>query len=205
MKILTYTLLGIGLLIPNIATARPVSYPGGITLMQTNNGDSNSLHLHYSPTANYSLGYKFENWRDEDFTLNALQLNNLVKRWNKKDSQANFYLKSGAGIAEGNAAGFSGIALDWEDRRYFTSYENRYTEGADIDGFFQQSARVGIAPYVGDYGDLHTWLMLQVDHMPEADKNVTLTPLVRLFKDVHLVEAGMNTKGEILFNYVLRY
>lgn len=205
MKILLYTLFGIGLIIPNSSKARPVSYPSGITFMQMNNGDMNSAHIHYSPTAKYSVGYKFEYWREDDFTLNAVQVNNLIKRWNKKDSQANFYLKSGAGNAEGNAAGFSGIALDWEDRRYFTSYENRYTEGAEIDGFYQQSARVGIAPYIGDYGDLHTWLMLQIDHMPEADKNVTATPLVRLFKGVHLVEAGMNTNGEVLFNYVLRY
>ena len=68
-----------------------------------------------------------------------------------------------------------------------------------------QSARVGWAPYEGDYGDLHTWLMLEVSHLPENKDNFEITPMVRLFKDVHLLEAGMNTKGEILFNYVIRY
>lgn len=68
-----------------------------------------------------------------------------------------------------------------------------------------QSARVGVAPYVGDYGDLHTWLMLEVEHNPEADDKFTLTPLVRLFKDVHLVEAGMGDDGSVLFNWVIRY
>ena len=31
--------------------ARPVSYPGGITIMQMNDTNKNSVHLHYSPTA----------------------------------------------------------------------------------------------------------------------------------------------------------
>ncbi|MBI1302040.1 MAG: hypothetical protein GC137_10385 [Alphaproteobacteria bacterium] len=213
MRILLLALLGMGLFIPSIY-ARPVSYPGGWTVMLMNNGDMNSAHVHYSPTAKTSLGYKFEYWRDKDFTLNAVQMNNLLKRWNEKDSQANLYLKSGLGITysdegdfdgETSAAGFSGIAADWENRRFFTSYENRYTEAGEIDDFYQQSARLGWAPYEGDYGDLHTWLMLQVDHSPESKDNFTVTPLVRLFKDVHLLEAGMNNRGEVLFNYVFRY
>ena len=176
-----------------------------------NNGDANTLHLHYSPSAKYSIGYKFEHWRDRGINLNAVQLNNLIKRWNKKDSQANLYLKSGLGIAdergtsESDIAGYTGLSADWEDRRYFVQYENRYTEAGDIDDFYTQSARVGWAPYEGDYGDLHTWLMLEVDHSPESENNYTVTPLIRMFKNVHLVEVGMNNHGEALFNYVLRY
>ncbi len=141
-------------------------------------------------------------------------MNNLLKRWNKPDSQANLYLKSGVGAAysdhgafdhETEPAFYTGLAADWEDRRFFTSYENRFTEAGDIDDFFMQSARVGVAPYIGEYGDIHTWLMLQVDHQPEAEDKVTVTPLVRFFKGVHLVEAGMNNNGELLFNYVIRY
>ena len=212
-SIFVWALLGMGLFIPH-ADARPVSYPDGWTLMLMNNGDKNTAHLHYSPTAKTSLGYKFEYWRDREFTINAFQMNNLLKRWNKKESQANLYLKSGLGAAysdlgdfdgETDLAGFTGIAADWEKRRFFTSYHNRYTEAGDIDDFFIQSARVGIAPYVGDYGDLHTWLMLEVEHTPESEDNFTVTPLVRLFKDVHLLEAGMNNRGDLLFNYTFRY
>lgn len=213
MRILLCALLGMGLFIPS-AHARPVSYPGGWTLITENNGDLNSGLIHYTPTTNTSIGYKFEYWRDKDITINAIQMNNLLKRWNNPDSQANLYLKSGLGIAHSNAgefdgdtsaAGFTGIAADWENRRFFVSYENRYTEAGRMDDFYMQSARVGITPYVGDYGDLHTWVMLQVEHNPEAQDNVTVTPLVRLFKDVHLLEAGMNNRGEVLFNYIYRY
>ena len=82
---------------------------------------------------------------------------------------------------------------------------HRYTYADGIDDFYTQSARVGVAPYIGNYGDLHTWLMLQIEHSPESEDHYTVTPMVRLFKDVHLFEAGMNTRGEVLFNYIFRY
>jgi hypothetical protein len=208
MRILYIFTVGL-LLSISAAQARPVSYPEGITFMTFNDADKNSAHLHYSPTAKKSLGYKFEYWRDTDMSIHALQMNNLVKRWNQKDSQANFYLKSGIGMADKDAeqsvAGFTGVALDWEDRRYFISYENRYTEAGKIDDFFNQSGRIGWAPYEGDYGDLHTWLMLQVEHKPEADDHISFTPMIRLFKDVHLVEFGMSDEKDVMFNYVCRY
>lgn len=213
MRFLLLPFLGVGLIAPS-AQARPVSYPGGWTLMLMNDGDRNSAHVHYSPTAKTSIGYKFEYWHDRDFTLNAFQMNHLLKRWNKLDSQANFYLKTGLGAAYSDAdefdgetdpAGFIGLALDWENRSYFVSYQNRYTGAGNIDDFYQQSFRAGWAPYKGDYGDLHTWFMFQVDNMPEADKNLTVTPLIRVFKNVHLLEIGVNNRGKLLFNYVLRY
>ncbi len=194
--------------------ARPVSYPGGITLMQKNDGDAHSVHLHYSPTVRYSIGYKAEYWREGDWQFHGLQANYLAKRWNMPEAQSNIYLKSGLGVAYSDAgafdgkieaAGFVGFAADWENRRYFTSYENRAYEAGDIDSFFMQKARVGIAPYIGDYGDFHTWIMLQLDHQAEAKDHFTLTPLVRVFKDEYLGEFGMNEDGDVLANLIIRF
>ena len=194
--------------------ARPVSYPGGVTWMQMNDMDSHSVHLHYSPTAKYSIGYKGEYFRDEDWQFHGAQLNYLVKRWNKPSEQANLYLKGAAGLAysdyqsfdgETSAAASIGIAADWETRRWFTSYENRYLNAGNIDEFFNQKARVGVAPYIGDYGDIHTWLMLQVDHNPSQKDEITFTPLVRLFKGEYLAEAGVSDKGDVLCNWVIRF
>lgn len=213
MKYLFVTLLGLCLIAAS-AQARPVSYPGGWTSMIMNDGSSNSLHIHYSPTAFTSIGPRIEYRREGEYLLTSVQMNNLLKRWNSKDAQANLYLKSGIGVAHSNygdfedktqAAGFTGIATDWENRRFFTSYENRYIEAGDIDSAFMQKARVGIAPYIGDYGDLHTWLMLEVEHAPKSDDKITVTPLVRLFKGVHLLEAGVSNQGDALFNYVIRF
>jgi hypothetical protein len=199
----------------NQSKARPVSYPTGWTVMQMNDANMSSLHVHYSPTANYSIGYKSEYHRDDEIYFNGLQLNILAKRWNKPQSQANFYIKSGIGAAysdfeqfdgESSPAVFTGIALDWEDRRYFTSYENRFNYMGDIDKHFMQKARLGIAPYIGDYGDLHTWVMLEVDHMPERDSSeIIYTPMLRFFKDVYLFEVGVTSEKDLLFNSVIRF
>lgn len=194
------------------AEARPVSYPGGWTAMQLNNGDMSSIHIHYSPTFRDSIGlYSERNW-GEDWHFTGVQYNRLVKRWNTPDSQANVYFKAAAGQvdpfgdgADVEAAGFIGIGADWETRRWFASYEGRaYDLGFTQDA--RQSARIGVAPYIGDYGDLHTWLMLQVENQPEADTPTTLTPLVRFFYDVQLLEIGYTPESEeLMLNWIVRF
>jgi hypothetical protein len=68
------------------------------------------------------------------------------------------------------------------------------------------AARVGYAPYEGDSGDLHTWLMLEIDHRPEDDDPITATPLVRLFKGPLLLEMGYNlTVNQPLINFTYRF
>ncbi|MEL6830649.1 MAG: hypothetical protein AAFO63_10980, partial [Pseudomonadota bacterium] len=135
----------------------------------------------------------------------------LLKRWNAKNAQANVYLKGSVGQADpfgeddAELAGFIGVGADWETRRWFTSYEAR---AYDL-GFNQtarQSARIGVAPYIGDYGDLHTWLMLQVENQPESDTPTTLTPLVRFFYDVQLLEIGYTPETErFMANWIVRF
>ena len=213
MRYTFYIVIIFGLFIESIY-ARPVSYPGGWTIMFKNDANVNRIHTHLSPTHKYSLGYNVEYWHDEEFVLNSLQINNLIKRWNKKRSQANFYIKSGIGLAysdkstfneEVELSGFSGISFDWENRRYFFKYQNRYTEVGNIYDAFIQSVTFGFAPYEGDFGDLHTWLMLKLEHKPEKEDNFEITPLFRFFKSVHLFEFGLNDRGKFLYNYFIRF
>ena len=102
--------------------------------MTYNNYDSHSSIVHYSPTSKYSVGYKFEYWQSKEYFLNSVNLNYLIKRINKKYSQANLYVKSGLGIMSSDfkdyedkneLAGHIEIASDWETRRYFVSYFSR--------------------------------------------------------------------------------
>lgn len=194
----------------NIAHARPISYPGGWTVMSMNDIDSNWFHMHYSPSVDLSVGWRHEYLRGADSHADMVQVNNLLKRWNNPASQANLYLKSGLGIAynsENTApAAFTGIAADWEDRRYFVSYENRFFYAKDIEQFAKHSGRIGIAPYIGNYGDIHTWIMLQADYNAGATEDeLSVTPLVRLFKGPTMLEAGYNLNGGLLFNFTHRF
>ncbi|MFT6071815.1 MAG: hypothetical protein ACJARD_001479 [Alphaproteobacteria bacterium] len=199
-------------LFSGILYARPVSYPDGWTLMTNHDAFENDLHIHYTPNINYSVGYKGIYFQENNAQFHGIQFNYLLKRINKRASQANFYLKSGIGmhhIDNDNAfAGFTGFAADWEDRDYFVMYENRLFESANLDRNFMQKSRIGITPYVGDYGDLHTWFMLQAMHRPNSLDNkdkVTITPMFRFFKDDYLGEVGVSSRGQFMFNLIIRH
>ena len=193
--------------------ARPISYAGGWTIMQMNNWEFSRLHTHYSPDVKNSIGVTVENFNDSDrYNLN-LQWNYLFGRKNTKHSQANLYIKTRAGVAiagdEKEPHASMGIAGDWETRRYFVSYEamGRYADELN-NGSLHQKARVGIAPYVREYGNIHTWIMLQAEHHPEAidqDNQIIFTPMIRMFKGDYLGEFGINTNGDAMFNWIVRF
>ena len=98
MKIAMFFLLNV--LFISFLNARPISYADSWTIMSYNDYKRNSLLIHYTPTSKYSIGYKSQYWQEEQHWINSLNLNYLVKRINKKHSQANFYLKTGLGILE---------------------------------------------------------------------------------------------------------
>jgi hypothetical protein len=202
------------LLFSNVCFARPVSYPEGWTFMTKNDSEMNSAHLHYSPTFNKSLGYKIEYSKSKKYTVHSVHYNHLIKRWNKKHSQANFYTKTGIGILHTDFdnyesklkyAGYFGVSADWETRRYFTSYENKIFSAGKIDSYFSQKVKIGIAPYIGNYGDIHTWLMFEVSHNPKNKDSISYSPIVRFFYETHLMEIGMNNNKKLSFNYVKRF
>lgn len=208
-------LLIVSFLVPATAYARPVSYPGGWTGLQNNNANFSALNIHYSPTAQDAIGLYIErNWTI-DASFYGAQYTRLLKRWNGDGMQANLYLNLGVGASQpfdnntGNdnldAAGFIGVNADWETRRWFVSYTARGDQlGSDQN--FRHNARIGVAPYIGDFGDLHTWFMVQVDHIPESDTPVTATPLLRFFKNIHLFELGYTpARDRFLANYTVRF
>ena len=181
--------------------------------MQRHNWEHTRIHAHYSPTVNYSLGPAYENFHGVERKNLNLQLNNLLYRRNTKLSQANLYLLSQAGIAFNDDTTdpnlTSTLSGDWETRRFFTSYmlQGRYADSFDS-GSLHQVARVGIAPYIADYGSLHTWLMLQAEHHPheeDSEYEFVITPLLRFFKGDYLAEFGINSESDAILNFVIRF
>lgn len=206
-------LTGTLLLMPS-AEARPVSYAGGWTVIEETDRQSTSLWVHYTVTPKWSVGGRTEWDRQQDFVFNGVQGTYLAKRWFGENFQANLYAIGGAGIANGiddnpvgaRASGFIGALADWETRRLFTSYRVRYLEAGDVGHGFVQAARAGFAPYVGDTGDLHTWLMVEVDHRPNNENEIGVTPLIRFFKGGALFEFGWSlTDNEPLVNFTYRF
>ena len=195
------------------AEARPVSYEGGWTVIGERDRTSTYALVHYTPHYEWSFGVRTEWMRDDDVVFNGVQATHLVHRWFEPDSQANLYAYAGAGLAEGidanpmasDAAGFAGVMADWETRRWFASYEARVSDfGAGADAM--QAARLGVAPYLGDFGDLHTWVMVEIDQRPERDTPVTATPLLRFFKGSALLEIGYTpAEDEAFASFIYRF
>lgn len=210
---LKFLLLGLSAFILSSpsADAKPLSYPGGWQTTVDLSGDEYSFLNTYTFSPVYGIGLHNEYNRDEDYQMHSLHLANRLWRGNYPDAQANLYLESGIGYArtdggdEESAAAYTGILADWENRRFYTEYSNRYVHADDIHQEFTQSARVGVAPYIAESGALHTWLILQVDHKPRGDDHFTVTPLVRLFKEATMVEAGVRNDGEILFHVMHQF
>jgi len=178
--------------------------------MQFNNFNVSRLHIHNSPNAFNSFGALIEDSHQHGWIYTGVQWNHLLKRRNTKHSQANLYLKAQLGQLRAGAtdtlAPSIAIAGDWETRRYFTSYAARYREASNLEqNKFIQHARIGIAPYLAEYGNWHTWLMLHVDHLPDNDNELTVTPMVRLFRGNYLFEFGVSNEKDAMFNWIMRY
>ena len=100
----------------------------------------------------------------------------------------------------------AGVMADWETRRLFVSYRASVQDFGSLDKSAMQAARFGFAPYEGDTGDLHTWLMIEVDNRPDNPEPWGVTPLVRFFYGSALFEAGWSlTDDQPLLNLQYRF
>lgn len=196
------------------AQARPVSYAGGWTLMEETDRQATAGIIHYTPDARYSIGARAEWDRRQDILFTGAQATWLAKRWFGEDHQANLYLWGAAGAAQGidsnpgktQAGVQAGLMSDWETRRLFISYRAAMRDFGDLDASAMQAARFGFAPYEGDTGDLHTWLMVELDHRPDNPEALGVTPLVRFFYGSALFEAGWSvTDDQPLLNLQYRF
>lgn len=197
--------------------ARPISYPGGVTVMQMNNADENMLHANYTFSPKASAGIFSMYDRQDKYLANSGILNNRLYRLNEKDYQVNTYIENAIGNiysykdgTRGKTAGYgmTGFSADAENRRFYGTYENHYhiSDKKEITkNFFEQKLRAGVAPYIGNYGDLHSWLILELKHKPKNEDNFTLTPFIRFFKDDVLTEIGADEDGKVLFNLIYRF
>jgi hypothetical protein len=195
----------------SLVYSRPISYPEGITVMSQNHQNRQRLHIHYSPNIKRSLGLVLQHNNtptsvQQKHIQGGLQWNELLYRRNTKNSQTNLYFKAIPLFTKWG--GSLGIAGDSETRRFFGSYEwvqeyNMYEPRSTAHHF----ARVGVAPYVAEFNNLHLWFMLQAhQYMYSQRESATIvwTPLVRLFKGPVLAELGSNLQSTFLLNVIIR-
>jgi hypothetical protein len=153
-------------------------------------------------------------WQNKEYWINAFNFNYLAKRINKKHSQANFYFKGGMGLLntsyenynnKNELVSYAEYALDWETRRYFKSYTVTFMKSETVDSTIMQKSRVGFAPYIVGYGGLHTWLMYELQNMPENETTIISNFILRLFKSTNLLELGIDENKNTTLNFVKRF
>lgn len=151
----------------------------------------NSLFYHYSPSYKYSIGietmhdkYLNDNYAYARFTY-------LLNRKNTANSQRNIYFLSGVS-SKGIHDHFYGLQGDWETRRLFVGFGYKQLVQKTKD-YRQQYYQIGIAPYLGEYGDLHTWLMIKTKEN-SLNNEWSTYPVLKFFKGNMLVEFGYNSK-----------
>ncbi len=177
-------------LVPLELDARPISYPGGSTIMAFSDNMKNSIYYHYSPSYKYSIG--IENINDKVFSDNYSHaiFTCLLNRKNTESSQRNLYFQSGIS-SKGLDNYFYGLHGDWETRRLFTGLGYKRVIN-NIQDFAEQYYQVGIAPYIGEYGDFHTWMMLKSKKNSLIGDWITY-PVLKFFKGDFLVEIGYDS------------
>jgi|TARA_B110000003_G_scaffold109084_1_gene111632 hypothetical protein len=191
----------LGLFIVFNIEARPISYSGGTTLMFKSDNVSNSVYLHYSPTYKYSIGIEKVKNKFYDNNKNYLRLTYLLNRKNTFTSQRNLYFQSG--VMPNNTENiFYGVHGDWETRKLFIGFGIKDIQSKYGMDYKDEYLQLGFAPYVGDYNDLHTWIMLKTKKNTLTNKASTY-PELKFFKGNALMKFGYgaNTNWDLHFMY----
>lgn len=201
------------LLATGSAAARPVSWPGGWTLIQELDPDTVSVLLHHTPSRHWSVGARLMHLRAEDRSLAGVQATWLVRRWNQPAAQANLYLSGLAGAAREEAgdgrllwpAGMAEVQADWETRRVMLMGRGRLLASGPSGAEAMLMARAGLAPVLADYGGVHPWLFAELGWRSAGRERWQPALLARVFWRTLLLEAGVTDRGGLLLNSQIRF
>lgn len=191
--------------------AHPVTYQDAIGIMTWNQPYMSDDWITYSFRSDAAIAARAMRLEVPEGQLQffAPQFDYLVKRWNESDFQANIYAYAAYGAAnfqgQTHGAGLAGAETDAESRKYFgmIQYEKMWGDlGPD---FYRLNARVGIAPYEAEFNEIASWLMVQYEYHPSLTRDYAITPLVRLFYKNVLIEAGVSTVGDWMFNFMFHF
>ena len=171
--------------------SHPVMWKGALDTTYKLAKDYSDLQIFY--TFNRAQAVGFHSYHSQhDSRIDLVHYNQRLFRQNRRGAQQNFYALVGFGQKNNQSVSHLGFQWDWETRRLFTLL--KYDA---ISSDIRMSGRFGFAPYLGDYNDWHTWLMVEYQSNALDQQYVNaIIPLIRLFKDNYLFEVGF---GELYF------
>lgn len=200
------------LLISGNALAHPVAFKGAWSFMAFNQPDMLDWQLLYSFHRKFSLGVDYfrDTMEGQPRYFLIPRVSWLVNRWYGADSQGNIYVYGGIGAAKKSGADSlaaeGAIEADYETREIYFSGKALVVAANGFDTLTMYQLRAGFAPYVGEFEDLHTWLILQGQYFPNAvDERLRVGPVMRFFYNNVLWELGVTTQGSWNFNFMVHF
>jgi len=170
--------------------AHPVMWKGAQDYSIRYSDSLSDLYAYYTLSRYTAVGFHVNDSTASNTGIYA-HVNRRLLRKNTNGAQQNVYGLLGLGIQDGDPAIHGSIEWDWESQKYFSSVKVMgYTTGST--GI---RARLGFAPYIADFSELHTWLMVEYESSNSLKPYTTLTPLIRLFKGEYLMEVGIGTRS----------
>jgi hypothetical protein len=193
--------------LPGSALAHPTAYQGSTGMMGYLSPGMTDLEVNYSLrywlAPSVQLLRYTEGTARPDYLLGKMNL--LAHRWNGEHFQANVYLHGGGGYALEKKRGVyhAGITADIEDRRlYLLGQWDTVRSGLGTEVIYWK-ARAGFAPYLGDFDQIHSWLILEANRKSVGKGQIEIVPTLRIFYQNVLWEVGSSLGGEVQFNYII--
>jgi len=192
--------------------AHPVSFKGGYSFMAFHQADMTDWQLLYTfhPRSAIGVDYIKDSMEPESRYFLIPRLSWLVKRWNSLESQGNLYVYGGVGVARQGAltqaAALGAVEADYETQEVYVSGKATQLRAEHLNALEIYQLRAGFAPYVGESGDLHAWLIGQAQYLPNATmESLRVGPVLRLFHRNVLWELGLTTQGSWNFNFMVHW
>jgi hypothetical protein len=174
------------------AQGKPLSYVGGTMVMQENDETGYTVTVDYTFHPHFALGvYAKEDIGGNDFFTIGPQLNTLIKRWNLPDGQGNIFSMTGVGVSR---QGSNTQPAGWGS-----------LYSGDIEKSFWQRGCAGFAPYLANYDQLNTWLLIRMDHHPAKEDHFVVTPVVRFFYKTIWLEVGYSNNNHVMVNWTVQF
>lgn len=203
------------LLIPLSASAGPMGFQGSWMSMGDLGPNWREVFANYALTPRDAVGLSQTYMRADDDSrsrdLTELTYTRLLKRWNQRDAQTNFWFVGGVGdmrphnrnddSSSDRVAISPGVQLDYETTRIYLSAMHRLYRAADVNHDYS-AVRAGFSFFETDYENTQPWLIVEARLMNALSDRIEVTPMLRLINRRYFVEAGANNFGQPRFNFM---
>lgn len=189
-----YTLAILLTLLASRASAQMVAAPG-LGFLRAEYGHTFSyLETGYSFKGFRTVGfsaYSFNTGNGPSFEAEVASVNQLIKRWNEPEEQANLYV--GAGFGRGRLGSRSGLAgaltfqADWENRSWHAMLQEQaiFVPGGSR---LASTLHLGWAPWLAEYDEWAPWIYWAVMHDNGFDGGISHGPQLVLMHRAALYE-----------------